>query len=284
MPALSYIVSMGIYMLLLFLFLDATREKPKFYKWFFILALFSAPLWFMNDLSWFRWAKVLSVLIPLCFVSFVRMSNDGRGVNVIQSLKKKWPLWVLYFILMLNIVEATLSDFEMGNYFNAACGVILCITIPLPTKHWRISSFDGKHRFGELIADLPLAWCILYTTWNVTFVYAENTGFVASSICILTIPFVWMLFRKRTDLWLMGRMYTLGLHILIRSSYDIFSPVMDSSSWWNADVAYYLGLANLIGHVIYLVYWFFKIRNKDYYLSHGIDNPSYQRKLEVSYE
>lgn len=276
MPVLSYIVSMGIYMLLLFLFLDYCREKTKFYLWFFLLSLLSAPLWFMNDLSWFRWAKVLSVLIPLCFVSFVRMAKSNQGSFIIQSLKKDWPLWVLYMILMLNIVEATLSDFEMGNYFNSACGVILCITIPLPTKHWRIAKFDGKHHFGELIADLPLAWCILYTTWNVVFVYAENTSYVASSICILTIPFVWMMFKKRTDLWLMGRMYSLGLHILIRSSYDIFTPIMDSSTWWNASVNHYLGVLNLVGHSIYLVYWFINFRNRDYVLKFAPQNPSYQ--------
>jgi hypothetical protein len=204
------------------------------------------------------------------------MASDGRGFSVIESFKKKWPMWVLYFILMLNIVEATLSDFDMGNYFNAACGVILCITIPLPMKHWRINKYDGKVNFGELIADLPLAWCILYTTWNVTFVYAENTSFVASSICILIIPFVWMVFKKRTDIWLMGRMYTLGLHILIRSSYDIFTPVMDSSLWWNPEVAKYLGLANLVAHGIYLIYWFLKLRNKDYVLKCSAQNPEYK--------
>jgi hypothetical protein len=197
------------------------------------------------------------------------MTRDGRGMNVIESLKKSWPMWVLYCVLMLNIAEATMADYEMGNYFNAACGVILCITIPLPTKHWRITKHDGKNNFGELIADLPVLWCILYTTWNAAFVYAENTSYIASSLCILIIPFIWMLFKKRSDLWLMGRMYTLGLHILIRSCYDIFTPVMDSSAWWSSDVCRYWGIANLVLHVIYLVYWFFKYRNKNYIMKYS---------------
>jgi len=182
LPVLSYFVSMGIYVLFLYMFLDFTREKQGFFKWFFILALLSFPLWFMNLHSWFRWAKTISVLIPVCFLSFVRMSNDGNHDSVMMSLKKKWPLWLLYLILMLNIAEATMGDFEMGNYFNAISGVILCITIPLPTKHWRIMKNDGKRNFAELIADLPLAWCLLYVTWNAAFVYSENTMFVASSI------------------------------------------------------------------------------------------------------
>lgn len=269
MSPLSYIVSMGVYMLLLFLFLEYTREKQSFYKWFFILSLLSIPLWFINLHSWFRWAKTISVLIPICFVSFVRMSNDGKHEKILMSLKKKWPLWILYFVLMLNIVEASLTDFELGNMFNAISGIILCITIPLPTKHWRIGKNDGKNSFAELIADLPLAWCLLYVTWNAAFVYAENTTFFASSLCILIAPEIWMFFKKRTDLWLMGRIYTLALHILIRSCYDIFTPIMDSTNWANATVLKYWGLTNLVLHAIYLFYWFFKLRNKDYQIKHS---------------
>ena len=193
LDVLSYIVSMSIYILFLFLFLEYTREKQNFYKWFFILALFTIPLWFINLDSWFRWAKAFSVLVPICFVSFVRMSNDGNHDSVLMSLKKKWPLWLLYFVLMLNILEATMHDFETGNIFNAIAGLILCITIPLPMKHWRIGKNDGKNSFAELIADLPLAWCLLYVTWNAAFVYGENTMFFASSLCILLAPEIWML-------------------------------------------------------------------------------------------
>jgi hypothetical protein len=275
LETLSYVVSMGIYTLLLFLFLEYTREKQGFYKWFFILALLSFPLWFATLDSWFRWAKSFSVLVPICFVSFVRMSNDGKHDKVLMSLKKKWPLWILYIVLNCNILEASIHDLEFGNYFNGIAGLILCLTIPLPTKHWRIGKNDGKNSFAELIADLPLAWCLLYVTWNAAFVYGENTAFFASSLCILIAPEIWMLYRKRTDLWLMGRIYTLALHILIRASYDVFGPVMASPTWFNADVLYYWGMVNLVGHVIYLVYWFFKLRNKPYVLKHSAQAYGY---------
>ncbi len=269
LPALSYVVSMGLYILFLYLFLEFTREKKGFYKWFFIIALATFPLWFLNLHSWFRWAKSISVLIPLCFVSFVRISNDGKHQDVMMSLKKKWPLWILYFVLNLNIIEASLTDLELGNYFNAISGFILCITIPLPTRHWRIGKNDGKNTFAELIADLPLAWCLLYVTWNAAFVYGENPSYFASSLCILIAPEIWMFAKKRTDLWLMGRIYTLGVHILIRSSYDIFTPLMDSTTWFNASVLNVWGIINIILHVAYLIYWFFKLRNKPYVLKNS---------------
>jgi len=202
-------------------------------------------------------------------VSFVRIANDGRHEGFLPSLKKKWPLWFFYFIVALNIAEATYTDIEMGNIMNAMCGVILILTMPLPTKHWRMAKYDGKNNFAELIADLPIAWCLLYVTWNAAFVYAENTTFFASSLCILLVIQIWMFVKKRSDLWLMGRIYTLAIHILIRASYDIFTPVMDSTSWFNEEVLYYWGMVNLILHIGYFIYWNFKYRGKDYTMKYS---------------
>jgi hypothetical protein len=269
MVALSYIVSMGFYMLFLFLFLDHTREHERFYKWFFIAALFTFPLWFLNLEGFFRWSKTLSVLIPLCFVSFVRIANNGRYKDKFPALRKKWPLWILFGVLALNIVEATITDFQMGNPFNAFCGVILIVTIPLPIKHWRISRHDGKDNFGELIAHLPIGWCVLYTLWNAAFVYGENPSYFASSLCILTVPLLWMLVKRRSDLWLMGRIYTLGIHILIRSSYDIFTPIMDSTAWFSETVHSAWGAVNLTLHIAYVGYWATVYRNKDYVMKYS---------------
>lgn len=269
MSNLSIFVSMAFYMLFLYLFLEYTREKQSFYKWFSILAILSFPLWFLNLNSWFRWAKTISILIPLCFVSYIRIANDGKHNNILASLRKQWPMWILYAVLVLNIAEATLKDVTTGNVFNALCGVILCITIPLPTKHWRIANNDGKNSFAELIADLPLAWCLLYVTWNAAFVYAENSTFFASSLCILLVPEIWMFVKKRNDLWLMGRIYTLAVHLLIRGSYDIFTPIMNSSAWFDATFLYTWGAVNFGLHIIYLVYWFFKLHQKDYVIKYS---------------
>lgn len=280
MDVLSFIVSMSVYMLFLFLFLEYAREKQKFYVCFFMVALLSVPLWFINLEGFFRWAKTISVLIPICFVSFVRLANDGRHNKTLSILRSRWPLWFFYGIVALNILEATYTDFQMGNIFNALCGIILIITMPMPTKkRWYMAVHDGKHNFAELIAELPIAWCLLYVTWNACFVYAENPMYFASSLCILLIIQVWMLVKKRSDLWLMGRIYTLAIHILIRASYDIFTPVMDSSSWFNSEVLYFWGVINLVLHGGFLVFWFFKLRNKDYTLKYSAKDYGFKEVL-----
>ena len=104
MSYLSIFVSMAVYMLFLFLFLEYTREKQGFYKWFSIIAICSFPLWFLNLSSWFRWVKTISILIPLLFLTYVRLANDGKHHDLMPSLRKKWPMWILYLILMLNIL------------------------------------------------------------------------------------------------------------------------------------------------------------------------------------
>jgi hypothetical protein len=269
MSLLSIFVSMVFYMLFLFLFLEYSREKQTFYKWFSVVALCSFPLWFLNLDSWFRWVKTLSILVPLLFFSFIRISNDGKHLNSLMSLKKKWPMVILYLILILNIFEAMMQDVSALNYYNAICGLILIVTIPLPKNHWYVGKNDGKNTFAEILADLPLAWCLLYVSWNAAFVYGENIGYFASSLCILLVPQIWMYAKKRVDLWLMARVYTLAVHLLIRASYDIFTPIMDSSAWFSPTVLTYWGLFNLVLHVLYLFVWFVKYRGKDYVLKYS---------------
>ncbi len=99
--------------------------------------------------------------------------------------------------------------------------------------------------------------------------------FFASSLCILLAPEIWMIAKKRTDLWLMGRIYTLAIHILIRSSYDIFTPLMDSTLWYNESVLYFWGVLNLVLHSVYLVFWFFKLRSKPYIIKHSEEAYGY---------
>lgn len=269
MSLLSIFVSMAFYMLFLFLFLEYSREKQGFFKWFSVFAICTIPLWFLNLDSWFRWVKTISILIPLLFFTFIRIANDGNHNHKFTSLRKKWPMWVLYGILILNILEAMAQDISSLNYFNAISGLILIITIPLPINHWYVGKNDGKNSFADIIADLPLAWCLLYVSWNAAFVYGENITYFASSLCILLIPQVWMFFKKRVDLWLMGRVYTLAVHLLIRACYDIFTPIMDSSAWYSSSFLYYWGLVNLILHVLYIGVWFYKYRGKNYVLKYS---------------
>jgi uncharacterized membrane protein len=263
-PVWQYLVSMPVYIILLMIAVELMRKYYKASAIFWLLALLTFPLWSNQLEGWFRWAKTLSVLLPTAIiVGLARIANFEKKEGWWKAFRKDWVLWSLYGILGLNILEAALKDLAMGNYFNAVSGFILIVTIPLfkskktKKRGWAFS----KDKPGDLLAYTDPMWNFLYTTWNIAFVFAENPGFAASSLCILLAAELYPVFKKRPELYVTARVYTLAIHILIRATYDIFTPIMDSSQFANSNVVYYWGLINLVLHVPYL-FWFFIRQNK----------------------
>jgi len=244
---------------------DFMRKHYKFSAIFWLLSLLTFPLWSSELEGWFRWAKTLSVLLPTAIiVGLGRIAQFEKREGWWKIFRKDWVLWSLYGVLGLNILEASLKDIAIGNYFNAICGFILIVTIPLfKSKRkkkvgWEIS--DKKP--GDLLVYTDPMWNFLYTTWNIAFVYAENPGFAASSVCILLAAELYPLIKRRPELYVTARVYTLAMHILIRATYDIFTPLMDSTTFANNQVVYYWGIINFVLHVPYLFWYFIKKAKK----------------------
>ncbi len=265
-PIWQYVVSMTVYIVLLMLVVELMRKKYKFAAVFWLLSLLTFPLWSTQLEGWFRWVKTLSVLLPTALVvGLGRIAFYEQRTGWWKAFRKDWVLWFLYGILGLNILEASIKDIALGNYFNGIAGFILIITIPLykgknlKRNGWKIS----KDKPGDLIAYTDPMWNFLYTTWNIAFVFGENPGFAASSLCILLAAELYPVIKRRPELYVTARVYTLAIHILIRSTYDIFTPLMDSSRFANPAVVYYWGLINLTLHVPYLFWYFYKQRKEN---------------------
>jgi len=260
-PIWQYVTSMSLYIILLLLIIEINRKYYKFAAIFWILSLLTFPFWFEHLDGWFRWVKTLSVLLPTAIiVGLGRIAQHEKRSGWWLFFRKDWVLWSLYGVLGLNILEASLKDFALGNYFNSISGIILIITIPLfksrklKRNGWLIS---GK-KPGDLLVFTNPMWNFLYTIWNIAFVYAENPGFAASSFCILFAAELYPILKKKPELYVTARIYTLAFHILIRANSDIFTPVMDSSRFANPQVVYYWGLINFVLTVPYLVWYFIK--------------------------
>lgn len=255
---LQYALSMTIYIVILLLMVEGMRKNHRFAFVFWIAVLFTFPLWLDNVHGWFRWAKTFSVLLPTALlVGFGRVANYEDLKGKWEIFKKNWILWALYGVLFLNIAEATLKDFEAGYYPNAIVGAILCLTIPLvfakgrKLQAWKFT----KDKPGDLLVYTSAAWNFLYTTWNLAFVYGENAGYFASSFCILLAAELYPIIKKRPELYVMARVYTLAFHILIRANYDIFTPLMDSSAWANPTALNYWGIINLVIAIPFVIIW-----------------------------
>ncbi|MBL8968042.1 MAG: hypothetical protein JNG85_13630 [Spirochaetaceae bacterium] len=215
------------------------RRKMKAAAVILILSLFTFPLWAEHRDSWFEWAKILSVLLPTALLNFARIANfEDRKGKVWELLKGPWLLWFFYGMLFVNITEAALRDWQLGFYGNAIAGFALNATIPFAPKFWR---FDRRER-GDLIVDFPMGWCLLYTTWNACFLFGSIPDEFAGGLAILLAAEFYSLVR-RSDLYIMGRVYTLALFVLQLGCFDVL-PGMDSSHWANPVLANYWGLAN----------------------------------------
>lgn len=255
--SLQHVTAMSIYAIILLIIVEFFRKNYKVATYFYVLVLVSFPLWMHNIEGWFRWMKYLSIFLPIIVLGFTRIAymEDKRG-SIWDSLKKPNFLWFYYAILFLNIMEATLKDISLGNYFNAGVGLILCATIPFAPKYWSIA----KNENGVLISYTTLAWAFLYTTWNACFVYAESPMYFAGTLTILTVAFLYPIIKKRPELYVHARVYTLATHLLLRATYDIFPATMDASTWFNSKFLMGWGIFNLIIAIPYLIWHFHQLR------------------------
>lgn len=277
LPVWQYLLSMGGYFIILMLIVEYMRKHYKFANIFWIASLLTFPLWLMGGVvGWFRWSKILSVIIPTIFLGFSRIANyEKREGKIWRKLQEEWVLWVLYGVLFLNIMEATSKDFTMGNYFNSMVGLLLCATIPLPAKRkfWKISAQDH----GDLISYTTIGWNFMYTTWNACFVYAESPKFFASSLCILAAAEIYPIIKKRPELYVTARVYTLATHLLLRACLPgMFPALMDATTWHNDTFMKYWGIVNLVLMVPYVLWHYYQLKS-------GKADVSFRRgKVEVS--
>lgn len=257
-PIWKYALSMLTYFVVLLCITELLRKKYKLSNIVWICSLLTFPLWLMGGVSgWFRWAKILSVILPTIVVGFCRIANfEERKGSFWEFFQKGWILWFVYGILFLNILEATLKDVSLGNYANAACGFLLCATIPFAPKFWEYS----KTGEGDLICYTTVGWNFLYTTWNLCFVYGESPNYFASTICILMAAELYPIFKKKPELYIMSRVYTLATHMILRSCFGtMFLKAMDASTWYNASFAKYWGILNFILIIPYLFWYMWQL-------------------------
>lgn len=261
-PTWQYIASMFTYFMFLLFIIKIMRKHYVFANYFWIASLLTFPIWLMGSVEgWFRWSKMLSVMIPTIFVGFTRIANYEKRKGAFWKLfQGNGIFWFFYLVLFLNILEATIKDFTTGNIFNAACGFILCITIPFPDKlkFWNIST----EKYGDIQAYTTFSWAILYTTWNACFVYNESHAYFASSLCILLAAVIYPIIKRRPELYLTARIYTLITHLLIRATFPyLFPALMDSSSWFNASYAKYWGIINFVVILPYLFWYLWQLHS-----------------------
>lgn len=255
----QYILTMVCCTLFLFFIHEFFRRYLKLTTAFFILVLLSFPLWFNNLGGWFLAVKTLLMIVSIIIINTTRLRHSITNPKL-SWFKKDIFFWFIYIVLISNIAVALIPDIEIGNYYNAFAGLLLCILVPLPLKGWSIdTSFDKKH---DLLVDLPIIWCLLYTSWWMNFVYDGWPGIFSRGVCLMAVTFIPLIIYKRSDLWLSIRAYTLAFYMLTITFIDYSVPFIDSVVKQDDKVIIIWGVLNLVLLVIYTLWWFQRGHNK----------------------
>lgn len=273
-------IFMIVYIVLLMLLTEYMRTHYKTSMWVWVLALLTIPVWIQHVDGWFRWAKNLSVILPLIYVGLARISRvEQRKGKFWEALQKDWVLWTLYGIVFLNIAEATMKDVFLGNHMNALAGLILCITMPFAPKFWKYDT--DSH--GEIIAYTTGYWNFLYTTWNACFVYAESPAYFARTCCILLAAELYPIVKRRPEMYITGRIYTLGAHLVLRSCFPaLFMVTMNAEAWFNPTVMTNWGMVNGLIALPFVFWYCWQLHqgNADIHFRRGPARAEYLAKLE----
>lgn len=169
----------------------------------------------------------LLVLIYLKPVFFERLKLSTlvimRTLIVLAVLKvipgQTYVNLVLIF-LIINILEATVTDFKHKQYYNFVTGLILAGSVFLLKGVWE----EGMYSANAHTVSATIAWIIAYTLWNWIFVTGEFTPAISlMHVGILLAPIVGSIITKNPGIWLLLRANTLTFGgILQISNKDYF--------------------------------------------------------------
>jgi hypothetical protein len=253
------VLTMIGFTLILYLIHEFFRRFLIITSLIFLIALFSFPCWKSTYTDWFLIAKTLLMIISIIIINIARLGYSFKKFKL-SLLQSKLPFWLIYLALTSNILVAFLPDFGIGNYSNALTGLLLCITVPLPPKGWRIDLTRFKNH--DLFVDLPILWCLLYFSWWMSFIYGSWPDIFYRAICLMLVTLVPIILYKSTDLWLSIRAYTLVLYLLSIALFDYTIPYIDTAIRFSRDLLISWGILNGITAITYSLFWFVYSRKK----------------------
>ena len=132
-------------------------------------------------LSTLIWGRILIAVTALGFV------NGALAVQII------------FWLLRINILEATVKDFKERNYANAVSGALVLAGSFLLNGTWIVKYF-------LIHPESILFWCLAYTLWNWNFVLLNFKSSIANfHLAVLAAPLAYMIFAKEIGFWLIMR-------------------------------------------------------------------------------
>ncbi|HZJ68423.1 MAG TPA: DUF5692 family protein [Candidatus Eisenbacteria bacterium] len=244
-----------------------------------------------RELTWFAWIKTYSALAGVLIFMAIRFNE--------KLAKKKWMLFLPAAILIINIIEAIIAEFECAgmdgqvvsglvmqggiwSYLNAFAGIILILTMT-GTFGIRVANTKSK---DMVWADMGWPWIIAYDLWNISYCYncISNRSFYAGFLLIASCTFAEFVFKRGA--WLQHRAQTLALFAMFSLTVDYANlPLFQITSTQSDLPKTLLAAAALIANLAVMVYEIKKIKEtgrnpirEDIY----VDTKFYQKNLKAN--
>jgi len=250
---LNLALSMLAFFAVFVLVADVFRRYRTLALMFFVVSL---PSLLLPNSNMFMHIKTASVLLPTCFLVYARFRPKFEGF--IYKL--------IYAVIALNIVEASVIDVTTGNYLNLIAAVGLIAFLPYSRKHWEISGKDH-----DFVVRLPAYWPYLYTTWNLCFLYSSRITTFGYALPLLLAPVAYALFLRRTELYFQARAYTFGFYLFFRTVFadaDFMNlKNFDLTDWYSQEFALAWGATNVV-FTGWCAYLFFIKRRQEQVTTH----------------
>ncbi len=237
--------------------LIALNELCRHVKWanyllWFVLPIALIPLFSSYGVTyWFKWVKLYSVVGAAALFTLIRFTPIGD---------KKWARFGAAAFLALNISEAVLQDFTMGNIaniLNATGGLLSIITL----AGWAQIQADKSKQRDMVWPAMTTFWIIAYDIWNIVFVYLNFPGSATAQAMVLVAATLPSLFIKKGT-WLQARAFTLAGSFM----YYFSCPFMYESNVVvlprNDELMLLAGLASFVANGIYAWLFFRKTREQ----------------------
>jgi len=156
--------------------------------------------------TWFLIIKTYSVTLYCCiFILFRDVAPSFQNIAGI----------IIYVVMVINICEAALKDYQVGSKLNAAAGFLMAISTPL----W-FGFYTASGSTIDVLYKASYAWIIIYTVWDFVFVYSVSSRVYGHHIAVLAAPLALCLYFG-PELYFQARVFTLGVFIIM---YDTAFP------------------------------------------------------------
>merc|ERR1719333_1474995 len=126
--------------------------------------------------------------------------------------------WVMMIIYAVNIFWAAVIDFAVDSYFNFGCGLVLGLTVPLPSSIGQMTpgysiKTDGK-RVDVVVPDNDWLWITVYTSWDLLFAWMYSKD-IWGTLLHLGPPYLYCLLTGKWEMYAMVRVQSLYVYIQI---------------------------------------------------------------------